>query len=127
MDNIYVDRLLLVAFVKYILSQIYSHFFRTVLFETFWRRGNLYFLREIFSKSCYIYVFFCPETNNFNNSEVVGRRKLPDSSMDHNFNVLSIGLQYTLSFKRPNFGLKCLVTITPKAQSLKFKANVWMK
>ena len=70
---------------------------------------------------------FCPETNNFNNSEIVGRRKLPDPSMNNIFNVLSIGLQYPLSFKRPDFGLKCLITITPKVQSLKFKANVRMK
>ena len=55
---------------------------------------------------------------------MVGRRKLPDSSINNIFNVLSIDLQYTLSFKRPNFGLKCLVKITPKVQSLKFKANV---
>ena len=33
-------------------------------------------------------------------------------------------LFYTLSFKRPDFDLKCLVTITPKLQSLKFRANV---
>ena len=42
-------------------------------------------------------LLFQPETNNFNNSAIVGRRKL-----------------------RP----KCIVTITPKAESLKFKANV---
>ena len=37
--------------------------------------------------------------------------------------ILSIGLQNTLLFKRPDFGLKYLVTITPKVQSLKFKSN----
>ena len=31
---------------------------------------------------------------------------------------------YTISFKRPDFDLKYLVAITPKVQSLKFKANV---
>ena len=65
---------------------------------------------------------FYLETNNFNNSEIVGRRTLPDLWMSNIFNVLSI-----ISFKRPDFGLKCLVTITPKVQSLKFKANVWIK
>ena len=65
-----------------------------------------------------------PVTNNFNNSEIVGRRKLPDPSMNNIFNVLSIGIQYTLSFKRPDFGLKCLFTNTQNVQSLKFKANV---
>ena len=62
---------------------------------------------------------FYPETNNFNNSEIFGRRKLPDPSVNNIFDVLSIGLQYTLSFKRLDFGLKCLVTITPNVQSLK--------
>ena len=66
---------------------------------------------------------FYPETNNFTNSEIVGRRKLPNPSMN-NISMLFIGLQYTLSFKRLDFGLKCLVTITPKVQSLKLKANV---
>ena len=54
--------------------------------------------------------------------EMIGQRKLPDSSMNNVFNVLSIGLHCTLSFKRPDFGLKCLVTTTPKVQSLKFKS-----
>ena len=67
---------------------------------------------------------FCPETNNFNNSEIVGRRKLPNPSINNIFHVLSLGLQYALSFKRPDLGLKCLVTITLKVQSLKFKAIV---
>ena len=47
--------------------------------------------------------------------------------MNKVFTALSIGLQYTLSFKRPDFVLKYLVAITPKVQSLKFKANVKMK
>ena len=55
---------------------------------------------------------------------MVGRRNLPDPSMNNILNVLSIGLQYTLSFKWPDFGLKCRVTITLKVQSLKFKASV---
>ena len=69
---------------------------------------------------------FYAETNNFNNSEIVGRRKLPDPSMNNIFNFLSIDLQYAVSFKRADFGLKCLVAITPKGQSLKFKANVYV-
>ena len=65
---------------------------------------------------------FYPEINNFSNSENVGRRKLLDPSMNNIFNVLLIGLQYTLSFKLPDFGFKCLVTITETLQFLKFKA-----
>ena len=67
---------------------------------------------------------FYPKTSNFHNSEPVGRRKLRVPSMNNIFNFLSIALQYALSFKRPDFGLKYLVAITPKVQSLKFKANV---
>ena len=40
---------------------------------------------------------------------MVGRRKLPHSLLNHVFNALSIGVQYTLSFQLTNFGLKCLV------------------
>ena len=46
---------------------------------------------------------FDPETNNFDNSEIGGRRKLPDPSMNNIFNVLWIGLQYTVSFKQLDF------------------------
>ena len=55
---------------------------------------------------------------------MVGRRKLPDLLLNNIFSVLSIGLQYALSFKWPDFGLKCRVTIMTKGQSLKFQANV---
>ena len=40
---------------------------------------------------------------------MVGRRKLPDPSLNHIFNVLSTGAQYTLSFQWTDFGLKCLL------------------
>ena len=39
---------------------------------------------------------------------MVGRRKLPDPSLNRIFNALSIDVQYTLSFQWTNFGLKCL-------------------
>ena len=38
---------------------------------------------------------------------MVGGRKLPDHSLSHILNVLSIGVQYMLSFQWTNFGLKC--------------------
>ena len=41
LDNIYTDRFLHVAFVKYILSQ--TIVFGTVLFDTFWRLWKLVF------------------------------------------------------------------------------------
>ena len=54
----------------------------------------------------------------------VWRRKLPDLSLNNIFSVLSIGLQYTLSFKWPDFGPKLRVPKLPKGQSLKFKVSV---
>ena len=83
------------------------------------------FLKKISLKSSDICVFFFyPRTSNFCNSELVGHRMVPYSLINNIFDVLSIRQQYTLSFKWPNFRLKCLVTITPKGQSLKFKASV---
>ena len=40
---------------------------------------------------------------------MVGRRGLPDPSLNYIFNVLSIGVQFTLSFELTNFGLKYLL------------------
>ena len=75
LDNIYIDRFLLLAFVKYILSQIYSHCTqRLYLLKLSGDRGNFWFFEENILKN------YC------HNSGVVS-------------NVLSIGLQYTLSFK----------------------------
>ena len=71
LDNIYIDRFLLVAFVKYILSQIIV--FGTVLFDTFWRLRKLVFQRKYF-QSLLIYFFYLKTTN----SSLVGRRKLPN-------------------------------------------------
>ena len=85
--------------------------FGTVFLDSFWRLWKLFFLKKIFSVLLYLCCFFYPKTINFINSGIVS-------------NVLSTGLQYTLSFKWPDFGLKCLVTITPKSQSLKFKTIV---
>ena len=75
LDNIYIDRFLLLAFVKYILSQIYSHCTqRLYLLILSGDCGNFWFFEENILKN------YC------HNSGVVS-------------NVLSIGLQYTLSFK----------------------------
>ena len=58
---------------------------------------------------------------------MVGRRKLSDLSLNNIFNVLLIGVQYTLSFKWPGFGLKFGIIIMSKGQSLKFKVSVLYK
>ena len=55
---------------------------------------------------------------------MVDRRKLPDPSLSNVFNLVSIYLPYNLSFEWPDFGLKYLVTVTPKGQPPIFKASV---
>ena len=74
------------------------------------------FWRKYF-QSLLIFVFLYPKTSNFHNSWKIGRRKLSDPSMNNTFNVLSICLQHTLSCKWPDFGFKCLFTITSTSQS----------
>ena len=121
LNNTFIDMFLRVAFVKYILSQTV---FRTVLFDTLWRLWKLLVFEEnIFEVFLYL-CFFYPNTSNFRNSGMTGRRKPSDPSVNNIFNVLSIDLQYAHPFKWPDFGLKCLVTITTKYQSLKFKASI---
>ena len=114
LNNIYIDRFLFAVFLKYISSQTCSHVFGNVLLDTFWRLWKLVSWRKMFLKLSYIY----PKTSNFHNSGMVSRRKLPNLSLNNIFSVLSIGFQCTLSFKRPEFGLKCRVAIIPKGQSL---------
>ena len=123
LDIIYIDRFQLVAFFKYIVSQIYNYCIQNCYFmeivETFvfWRKYFQSLLTFIFC--------FYPKTSNFYNPRIIGRRKLCDSLMNNIFNVLLIGFQCTLSFKWTDFDLKCLVIITSKVLSSKFKAIVW--
>ena len=77
-DNIYIDRFLLVDFVKYILSQIYSHPIQSCTFWYFLEIMETFAFEEnIFSLIIFMFLFY-PDTNNFNNSEIFGRRKLTD-------------------------------------------------
>ena len=67
------------------------------------------------SKSPYICVFILSKkqhnwfSKNFHNSGTAGRRMLPDPSLNHIFNGLSIGVQHTLWLQWTDFGLKCLL------------------
>ena len=91
---------------------LYSHFTQNCIFLYFLEAKNPCFVTKNCSKSSYICVFILSKKQhnwfykNLHNSGMVGRRKLPDPSL--NFNALSIGVQYTLSFEWTNFGLKCL-------------------
>ena len=74
------------------------------------------FCDEKLSKTSYICAFILSKKRrnwfpkNLHNSGIVDHRKLPDASLNHIFNALSIGVQYTLSFRLTNFGLKCLLS-----------------
>ena len=86
--------------------------FGTLLLILSGDRGNFCFWRKYFQSPFIFMLFFYPKTINFHNTEIVS-------------NVLSIGLQYALSFKWLDFCLTCLVTTISKGSSLKFKASVW--
>ena len=66
-------------------------------------------------KSSYICVFMLSKIRrnwfhkNLHNLGMAERRKLSDPSLNHIFNALSIGVQYTVSFQLTNFDLKCLL------------------
>ena len=57
LNNIYVDRFLLAAFIRYILSQIYSHVSGALLLGTCWRLWKLLFFEERIFKII-VYFFF---------------------------------------------------------------------
>ena len=127
LDNVYTDRFLFVAFVKYLFSYIYSYCIQNCTFryfleivETFisWRK---YFQRLVIFTGFFIQK---PVTSITQKLLVVESCPTPQWITFLMFYRL---VYKNLSFKRPDFCLKCLVTVTPKVQSLKFMANVWMK
>ena len=130
LNNIYIwvfsvnsESVLLLAIVKYILC---SHFTQNY-FLYFLEAKNPCFVKKNCWKSSYVYVFILSKKRynwfhkNLYNSGMVGRRKLPNPSLNHIFNSLSIGVQYTLSFQLINFGLKCLTKLLlPKTKCMSY-------
>ena len=110
------ESVLLLALVKYMLC---SRFTQNCIFYTFWRLIILVLWRKIV-ENLLIFVFMWSKKRcnwfhkNLHSSGMVGHRKLPDPSLNHIFNALSIGVQYTLSFQSTNFGLKCLIRFKVK-------------
>ena len=122
-DNIYIwvfsvnsESVLLLALVKYMLC---SHFTQNCILLYFLEAKNPYFVMKNCWKSSYICVLILSKKRcnwfhkNLHNSGMVGRRKLPNPSLNRVFNALSIGVQHTHSFQWTNFGLKCLVNTRP--------------
>ena len=65
LDNIVIDRFLLLAFVKYILSQISSHCIQScTFFDTLYRLWKLSFSKENIFKVSFYLCFFYPKTSN---------------------------------------------------------------
>ena len=121
LDSIFIDRFLLVAFVKYILSQIYNHCIQNFTFWYFMEIVETFaFWRKYFQILLYLFFYQKPVTSITQEWLVV------ESCLTPQWITFSMfyRLIYIL-FKWPDFRLKCLVTITPKARSLKFKASVW--
>ena len=119
LNNIYISvfsinsgSVLRLALVKYMLC---SHFTKSCIFLYFLEIKNPCFVTKNCCKFSYICVFILTKKRrnrfhkNLHNSGIVGRRRRPDPSLNHIFNDLSIGVQYTLSFRLPNFGLKYLL------------------
>ena len=94
---------------------LYSYFTQKCIFMYILEAKNPCFVTKNCSKSSCICVFISSKKphnwfyKNLHNSRMVGGRKLPYPSLNHIFNALSIGVQYTLSFQWSNFGLKCLL------------------
>ena len=128
LDNIYIsvfsinsESVLLLALVKYMLC---GHFTQNCIFFTFWRLKILVLWQKIAENLLIFVCLFFPKngaidfTKNLHNSRMVGRRKLPDPLLNHIFNALSIGVQYTVSFESTNFGLNCLLSRKKKKKFL---------
>ena len=125
LDNIYIwvflvniESVLLLALVKYMLC---SHFTQNGIFCTFWRLKILVLWRKVVENLLIFVYLFCSKSKfhnwfhkNLHNSGMVCRRKLPNPSLNHILNDISIGVQYMLSFQLTKFGLKCLVLRTAK-------------
>ena len=123
LDNIYIwvfsvnsESVLLSALVKYAAWPFYWKLYFLYSLEA----KNPCFVTKNCWKSSYICVFILSKKRrnwfhkNLHNSGMVGRRKLPDPSLNRIFNALSIGVQYTLSFQWTNFALKYLLRNFPK-------------
>ena len=135
LDNIYIwvflvniESVLFLALVKYMLC---SHFTQNCILLYFLEAKNPYFVTKNCWKSSYICVFILSKKRrnwfhkNLHNSGMVGRRKLPDPSLNRVFNALSIGVQYKLSFQWTNFGLKCLYTVRNEEILMQLSGLKW--
>ena len=106
-------------------------FYSKVYFLYFLEAKNPCFVTKICWKSSYICAFIFPKngaidfTKTFTSQEwlvVESQEWLPDPSLNHIFNVLPIGVQYTLSFQLTNFGLKYLIQFESRNKILSVRS-----
>ena len=102
-----IESVLLLALVKYMLC---SHFTQNCILLYFLEEKILVLWRKIVENPLIFVYLFCPK-NGAIVFATVGRIKLADTSLNHIFNALSIGVEYTLSFQLTSFGLNCLLYI----------------
>ena len=135
LDNIYIwvflvniESVLLLALVKYMLC---SHFTQNCILLYFLEAKNPYFATKNCWKSSYICVFILSKKQHnwfhksLHNSEMVGRKKLSDPSLNRICNALSIRVQYTFLFQWTNFGLKCLIKVLIRDRGNIVNTNLW--
>ena len=124
LDSIYIwvflvkiESVLLLALLKYMLC---SQFTQNCIFLYFLVAKNPYFVTKNCWKFSYICVFVLSKKRlnwfhkNLHNSGMDGRTKLLDTSLSRIFNALSIGVQYTLSFKNIDWEKESLYCIAVK-------------
>ena len=92
LGNIYIESDVLVAFVKYILLQLYSHCTRNCICWYSLESENLFCDEKNFKIFLYTYILLPKKQpnrffKNFHKSGMVGRRKLGDCSLNCIFNA----------------------------------------
>lgn len=70
----------------------------------------------------FLFSFYPEESKTGSRKHFITQERLVVEKFD---NLRSINLGYTLSFYRPDFGLKYLITVISKDQVPKLKTSVW--
>ena len=78
---------------------LYSHYPQNCIFLYFLEAKNPCFVTKNFSKSSYICFIYFVQTTAQMILQLVGRRKLPDPSLNRIFYTLLINVEYTLSLQ----------------------------
>ena len=104
--------------------------FGTVLFSSFWRLWKLIFWQKILENLIFMSSFYPKNGKTGSRKTSITQKRLVIENCSTSrwvtfltFCQLIIGLRQTISFEWPDFGIKYLITVTPKIQP-KF-SNFW--